>query len=221
VRPETRRIFCDRFDVRILEGYGMTEASPVVAVNSSSFSKDGSVGRLLPGMEMALEPVEGMEEGRRLSIAGPNVMTGYFLPDAPGVLSRMSGKWHDTGDIVDLDARGFITIRGRAKRFAKIAGEMVSLGAVEQLANQTWPEADHAAVAIADPRRGEKLVLLTTQRPAAKSDLIAGARRLGLSELLIPDGILEIDEIPRLGSGKTDYPELNRLASTGRGDGAG
>ncbi|MCV3765475.1 AMP-binding protein [Rhizobium sp. TRM95796] len=218
VRPETRRIFLDRFGVLILEGYGMTEASPVVAVNSTSFSKDGSVGRLLPGMDMTLEPVEGMEDGKRLSIAGPNVMMGYYLPEAPGVLSPLHGKWHDTGDIVEIDARGFITIRGRAKRFAKIAGEMVSLGALEKLANQVWPEADHAAVALADPRRGEKLVLLTTHRPAGKSDLIAGARSLGLSELLIPDSIMEVEAIPRLGSGKTDYPEINRRAIAGRAD---
>ncbi|WP_137154015.1 AMP-binding protein [Rhizobium sp. FKL33] len=218
VRPETRRIFLDRFGVRVLEGYGMTEASPVVAVNSSSHSKDGSVGRLLPGMEMTLEPVEGMVDGKRLSISGPNVMMGYYLPETPGVLSPLQGKWHDTGDIVEIDARGFITIRGRAKRFAKIAGEMVSLGALEKLANHVWPDADHAAVALADPRRGEKLVLLTTHSSPQKSALISGAKNLGASELLIPDGIMEIDAIPRLGSGKTDYPELHRLALKERGD---
>ncbi|MDH6266829.1 acyl-[acyl-carrier-protein]-phospholipid O-acyltransferase/long-chain-fatty-acid--[acyl-carrier-protein] ligase [Rhizobium sp. SG_E_25_P2] len=216
VRPETRRIFLDRFGVCILEGYGMTEASPVVAVNSTRFSKDGSVGRLLPGMEMALEPVEGMEDGKRLLIAGPNVMMGYYLPDAPGVLSPLSGKWHDTGDIVEIDARGFITIRGRARRFAKIAGEMVSLGAIEALANQVWPEADHAAVAMADARRGERTVLVTTRRPASKSALISGAKSLGASELLIPDSIIETDAIPRLGSGKTDYPGLNHMAVAAR-----
>jgi acyl-[acyl-carrier-protein]-phospholipid O-acyltransferase/long-chain-fatty-acid--[acyl-carrier-protein] ligase len=145
VKPETRKIYAERFGARIVEGYGMTEASPVVAVNSATFSKDGSVGRLLPGMEMRLEPVDGIADGGRLLITGPNIMQGYMLADQPGVLQPLGGKWLDTGDIVAVDERGFITIKGRAKRFAKIAGEMISLGAVETMVRQLWPEAHHAA----------------------------------------------------------------------------
>jgi acyl-[acyl-carrier-protein]-phospholipid O-acyltransferase/long-chain-fatty-acid--[acyl-carrier-protein] ligase len=196
----------------IVEGYGLTEASPVVAVNSATFFKEGSVGRLLSGMEMRLEAVEGIEEGGRLQIAGPNLMLGYLLADKPGVLQPLPGKWYDTGDIVSIDARGFITIKGRAKRFAKIAGEMVSLSAVEGLVQQLWPDGQHAAVAVPDVRRGERIVLVTTQHPADRHDLIAHAKRGGAPELMLPDDIIEVEAVPVLGSGKTDYPSTQALA---------
>jgi acyl-[acyl-carrier-protein]-phospholipid O-acyltransferase/long-chain-fatty-acid--[acyl-carrier-protein] ligase len=213
VKPETRKLYRERFDARIVEGYGMTEASPVVAVNSATFSKDGSVGRLLPGMEMKLESVEGIDEGGRLHISGPNVMLGYMLADQPGILQPASGKWHDTGDIVSVDERGFITIKGRAKRFAKIAGEMISLGAVEIMVQQLWPEARHAALALPDKRRGERIVLVTTQNPAQKQELITYSKRYGAAELMLPDEIVHVEAIPLLGSGKTDYPGTTRLVT--------
>jgi acyl-[acyl-carrier-protein]-phospholipid O-acyltransferase/long-chain-fatty-acid--[acyl-carrier-protein] ligase len=212
VKPETHRIYSERFGARIVEGYGMTEASPVVAVNSATFSKHGSVGRLLPGMDMRLEPVEGIQDGGRLFISGPNIMQGYLLADRPGILQPVAGKWHDTGDIVSVDARGFISITGRAKRFAKIAGEMVSLGAVETMVQQLWPAAQHAAVAVPDKRRGERIVLVTTQNPAAKQELILYSKRYGATELMLPDDIVQVDAIPVLGSGKTDYPGTMSLA---------
>jgi acyl-[acyl-carrier-protein]-phospholipid O-acyltransferase/long-chain-fatty-acid--[acyl-carrier-protein] ligase len=212
VKPETRKLFAERFGARIVEGYGMTEASPVVAVNSLTFSRDGSVGRLLAGMEMRIEPVEGIDDGGRLWISGPNVMLGYLMSDQPGVVQPPQGKWYDTGDIVSVDARGFITIKGRARRFAKIAGEMVSLGAVEVLVSQLWPEADHAVVAVPDKRRGERIVLLTTQDPARRDELIAYSKRYGATELMLPDDIVKVDAIPVLGSGKTDYPGSMNLA---------
>jgi acyl-[acyl-carrier-protein]-phospholipid O-acyltransferase/long-chain-fatty-acid--[acyl-carrier-protein] ligase len=212
VKPQTRETFAERFDARIVEGYGMTEASPVVAVNSATFSKDGSVGRLLPGMEMRFEPVEGIEDGGRLLIDGPNIMQGYLLADRPGVLQPASSKWHDTGDIVTVDARGFITIAGRAKRFAKIAGEMVSLGAVETMVQRLWPDAEHAVVAVPDRRRGERIMLVTTQNPASKQDLIGHSKRYGATELMLPDDIVHVEAIPVLGSGKTDYPGATALA---------
>lgn len=212
VKPETRKLYHDRFGALILEGYGMTEASPVVAVNSAAMGLQGSVGRLLPGMEMRLEPVEGITEGGRLHIAGPNLMLGYFKDDRPGDLQRRTSPWHDTGDIVAVDENGFMTIKGRAKRFAKIAGEMISLGAVEMMVKQLWPEADHAAVAVPDRRRGERIVLVTTQSPARKDELIAYSKRYGATEMMIPDDIVHIDALPVLGSGKVDYAETARLA---------
>jgi acyl-[acyl-carrier-protein]-phospholipid O-acyltransferase/long-chain-fatty-acid--[acyl-carrier-protein] ligase len=211
VKTDTRESYRERFGVRIVEGYGLTEASPVVAVNSSTFFKDGSVGRLLPGMEMRLEQVDGIDDGGRLFIMGPNLMQGYILPERPGELQFLGGKWHDTGDLVSVDERGFITIKGRVKRFAKIAGEMVSLGAVEAMAQQFWPDAQHAAVAVPDPRRGERVVLLTTQSPAERSALIAHAKRAGVTELMLPDDIVHVDAMPVLGSGKTDYPATSAL----------
>jgi acyl-[acyl-carrier-protein]-phospholipid O-acyltransferase/long-chain-fatty-acid--[acyl-carrier-protein] ligase len=124
------------------------------------------------------------------------------------------GNWHDTGDIVSVDTDGFIAIKGRAKRFAKIAGEMISLGAVEMMVKQLWPEADHAAIAIPDKRRGERIVLITTQSPARKDELIAYSKRYGATEMMIPDDIVNVDAIPVLGSGKVDYAATSRLVAS-------
>jgi len=213
VKPETRALFSERFGTRIVEGYGMTEAAPVVAVNSATFSKEGSVGKLLTGMEMRIEPVEGISEGGRLHVAGPNLMIGYMLADRPGVLQPLPDKWHDSGDIVAVDERGFLTIKGRARRFAKIAGEMVSLGAVELMAQKLWPEADHAAIAVPDTRKGERIVLVTTKVLPMKEELLAYSRRYGATELMVPHAIVPVEAIPVLASGKVDYGATARMAA--------
>lgn len=213
VKAETRNLYRDRFGALILEGYGMTEASPVVAVNSATFGRDGTVGRLLPGMEMRIEPVEGIEEGGRLHVAGPNLMLGYLKPDDPGIMQPRDTGWHDTGDIVAVDGDGFITIKGRARRFAKIAGEMISLGAVEIMVKQLWPEANHAALAVPDRRRGERIVLVTTQSPARRDELIAYSKRYGATEMMVPDDIVQVENIPVLGSGKVDYVAAGKLVA--------
>ncbi len=118
-----------KFGKRILQGYGVTETSPVISVNNKMQSKFGSVGRFIPEMDYYLEPVEGIDKGGKLVVKGPNVMLGYLLHDQPGVLQPPSTSkgvgWYDTGDIVDVDNEGFVTIFGRAKRFAKVGGEMV------------------------------------------------------------------------------------------------
>jgi len=213
VKPETVRLYRDRFGARIVEGFGVTEASPVIAVNSSSHFKEGSVGRVLPGMQTLLKPVEGIDAGGRLFVCGPNVMMGYMLSDQPGVLQPMDTIWHDTGDIVDIDENGFITIRGRAKRFAKIAGEMISLGAVELMVQQLWPEAHHAAVSLPDKRKGERIVLVTTKMPALKDELMLYSKRYGATDLMVPNDIINVDSIPVLGSGKTDYVTTQKLVA--------
>lgn len=212
VRAETRRIYRERFDATIIEGFGMTETAPVAAVNSGSHNKDGTVGRLLPAMALRLEPVEGINDAGRLFVSGPNVMLGYMLASNPGVLQPLADGWHDSGDIVAVDEDGYIAIRGRAKRFAKIAGEMISLGAIELMVQQLWPEDFHAAVAVADTRKGERIVLVTTRMPALRDELREYSRRYGATDLMVPAAIVNVPEIPLLGSGKTDYVTAQKIA---------
>ena len=157
VKESTRRTYMEKFGLRILEGYGVTETAPALALNTPMFNKFGTVGRILPGMEARLEKVEGVEEGGRLLVRGPNVMLGYLKADKPGVLEPPPEGWHDTGDIVTIDEQGFVTIKGRAKRFAKVGGEMISLAAVEALAAELWPDAPSAVAAVPDARKGERL----------------------------------------------------------------
>jgi acyl-[acyl-carrier-protein]-phospholipid O-acyltransferase/long-chain-fatty-acid--[acyl-carrier-protein] ligase len=212
VKPETRKVWRERFGAEIIEGFGLTEAAPVVAVNTAIHGRDGTVGRLLPGMRMRLEPVEGIAEGGRLWLAGPNMMMGYMSGDRPGELQPLTDGWHDTGDIVSVDRDGFLTIRGRARRFAKIAGEMVSLGAVEMLVQALWPEEHHAAVAVPDKKRGERIVLVTTAGNADAEALRRFGKQAGATELMVPHDIVKVAEIPVLGSGKTDYAAARKLA---------
>jgi acyl-[acyl-carrier-protein]-phospholipid O-acyltransferase/long-chain-fatty-acid--[acyl-carrier-protein] ligase len=216
-------VWTDKFGVQVFEGYGTTETSPGLATNTPIDSRPGTVGRLLPGIEYALDPVPGVEGGR-LSVRGPNVMLGYLKQDQPGVIqppstSRGQG-WYDTGDIVAIDAEGFITIQGRAKRFAKIGGEMVSLTAVEELATRAWPESQHACISLPDFQKGEQLILVTTRARAQRAELAAQARADGMSELHVPKRVLPVTAMPLLGSGKTDYPAVQALveASLPRGE---
>jgi acyl-[acyl-carrier-protein]-phospholipid O-acyltransferase/long-chain-fatty-acid--[acyl-carrier-protein] ligase len=182
-------------------------------VNTPRHFKAGTVGRFLPGIEHRLEPVAGISDGARLSVRGPNVMLGYLRAENPGVLDAPPDGWYDTGDIVDLDGEGFVTIRGRAKRFAKLAGEMVPLGVVEDLAAKAWPTAAHAVVAVNDARKGEQLVLLTTRKDLTRQALATAAREAGLPEIFVPRTISIVREIPVLGTGKTDYAAVTRLAT--------
>ncbi|MFP6741345.1 MAG: acyl-[ACP]--phospholipid O-acyltransferase [Alphaproteobacteria bacterium] len=205
VKPETSRIWSDKFGLRIMEGYGATETAPVIAANTPMHFQAGTVGRFMPGMTYELEPVPGIHEGGRLIVTGPNVMLGYLRAEAPGVLERTEGQRYDTGDIVTVDAQGFITIQGRAKRFAKIAGEMVSLTAVESYAAETWPEHSHAVISIPDARKGEQLVLITDRPGADRQDLLDYAKRQGITELMVPKDIRTVDAVPLLGTGKVDY----------------
>lgn len=213
VRDETRRTYAEKFGLRIMEGYGATEAAPVIAVNTPMHFQAGTVGRILPAMEARLEEVPGITEGGRLYIRGPNVMAGYLLADHPGKLHPPEGGWHDTGDIVTIDEAGFVTIRGRAKRFAKIGGEMVSLPAVEGYAAAVWPDAAHAVVTRPDAKKGEQLVLFTTAPGAEPRALQEWARGNGVTELMVPRDIRVVEALPALGTGKTDYVELGRMAA--------
>lgn len=211
VKVETRRAYNEKFGLRILEGYGVTETSPVLALNTPMFNKNGTVGRALPDMETRLEEIPGIEEGGRLHVRGPNVMLGYLKADLPGEITAPEEGWYDTGDIVTIDPQGFIAIKGRAKRFAKIGGEMVSLAAVESMLADLWPESPVAVLATPDPRKGERLVLITPYKQANRSDVIAHLRYKHAAELIIPSEIMIIDAMPVMGTGKTDYVGLNRM----------
>jgi acyl-[acyl-carrier-protein]-phospholipid O-acyltransferase/long-chain-fatty-acid--[acyl-carrier-protein] ligase len=216
VRGETRRLFADRFGGRVLEGYGATETAPVLAINTAMHCRPGTVGRFLPGIEHRLEPVAGIGTGGRLHVRGPNVMLGYLRDSAPGVLEPPEGGWYDTGDIVSLDPAGFVSIIGRAKRFAKIGGEMVSMAAAEALVSAVWPGEAHAVVSLPDPRKGEQLVLVTARADAAVPPLLAQARASGVPELAVPRVVVVVPSVPLLATGKVDYPAAQKLAETAR-----
>ncbi len=208
VSDETRKTWSERFGIRILEGYGATETAPVIAFNTPMHVRFGTVGRLMPGIEHRLEPVPGIAEGGRLSVRGPNVMLGYYRDGAPGVLEPVPDGWYDTGDIVAIDSDGFVTIKGRAKRFAKIAGEMVSLGAVEELASRLSPGFRHAALARPDARKGEAVVLVSEDPDLSRAGLVRTASEARLPEIMLPRDVFPGRPIPVLGTGKTDYVAL-------------
>jgi acyl-[acyl-carrier-protein]-phospholipid O-acyltransferase / long-chain-fatty-acid--[acyl-carrier-protein] ligase len=212
LREETRHLFADRFGARVLEGYGATETAPVLSINTAMHSRNGTVGRFLPGIEHRLEPVAGVDHGGRLHVRGPNVMLGYMRETAPGVLEPPEDGWYDTGDIVSIDAAGFITILGRAKRFAKIGGEMISMAAAEALITSLWPNDQHAVISLPDPRKGEYLLLTTTRANADARDILAVARQRGIPEIMVPRSILTVPSVPLLGTGKVDYPAVQRMA---------
>jgi acyl-[acyl-carrier-protein]-phospholipid O-acyltransferase/long-chain-fatty-acid--[acyl-carrier-protein] ligase len=185
----------------------------VIAVNTPMHFKAGTVGRLLPLIEHRIDSVPGIAEGGLLLLRGPNVMSGYLRPEEPGIVSPPQEGWHDTGDIVRIDDEGFVTIVGRAKRFAKLAGEMVSLAVAERIAVAAYPDHRHAVVALLDSRRGERLVLVSEAPEVRREPLIEAAHREVLPEIAIPRDVVRVASLPLLGSGKTDYPAVLRLAA--------
>lgn len=211
VKDQTR-VRWRQVETEILEGYGATECSPVIACNLPAANRTTSVGQILPGIETRIEPVAGISDGGRLFVRGPNIMAGYIFHHTPGELVPPNEGWHDTGDIVTLDER-FLTIAGRAKRFAKIGGEMVSLAAVETAIADLWPEHNHVVVNIADDRKGEQLVLVSNCPTAKRQDVSAHLKAHGLPELWAPKTILVVDEIPVLGTGKVDFAATHQLVA--------
>uniref|UniRef100_A0A450U859 Acyl-[acyl-carrier-protein]-phospholipid O-acyltransferase / long-chain-fatty-acid--[acyl-carrier-protein] ligase n=1 Tax=Candidatus Kentrum sp. LFY TaxID=2126342 RepID=A0A450U859_9GAMM len=211
----TRETWVNRFGVRIFEGYGATETSPVLSLNTPMENRPGSVGRFVPGVAYHLEPVEGIEDAGRLWVRGPNIMLGYLLSNAPGKIQPLDtdlGRgWYDTGDIVSVDEDGYLWIRGRARRFAKVGAEMVSLTAVEEFAYRNWPDFSHAVVTVVDERRGEQLVLVTECDAIDRQALVARAKGEGLGEISVPKRVVLTKTIPLLGTGKIDYSAVQGL----------
>lgn len=212
LKDETRRLWSDKFGVRVFEGYGATETSPVLTLNTPMQHCIGSVGRLVPGIRYRVESLPDLDEGGRLLVAGPNIMLGYLHPDQPGIVKAPVDGWYDTGDIVTIDEDGFVFIQGRAKRFAKIGGEMISLAAVEDFVSAVWPGYGHAVIYISHLRKGEQLVLLTENKDASTADLLARARAEKISELSVPKVIVALSRLPLAGSGKLDYVTLKDIA---------
>jgi acyl-[acyl-carrier-protein]-phospholipid O-acyltransferase/long-chain-fatty-acid--[acyl-carrier-protein] ligase len=212
LNEEVRRTYTEKFGIRILEGYGATECAPVLSANTPMANLNGSVGQFVPGLEHKLESVPGIDAGGLLHVRGENVMKGYYLFDNPGVLNPPEDGWYNTGDIVEVDAQGFIHIKGRVKRFAKVAGEMVSLEVVEKIACTAAPEHQHAASTQADVQRGENIVLFTSDPGLKREDLQIVAKNLGTPEIAIARKIIHVEELPLLGTGKTDYVTLKKMA---------
>lgn len=211
----TRQLWADKFGVRILEGYGATETAPVISVNTPMDYKAGTVGQLLPEIKYQLEKIPGIKDAGQLHVSGSNIMQGYLLSNNPGKLiapeSKYGKGWYDTGDIVHIDEDGFISIRGRSKRFAKVSGEMVSLTAVETLATLAWANAQHAATCLPDPNKGEQVILLTTQKNASSQQLAQASK--GVHAISLPRKIFVVNAIPVLATGKINYLAVTKLAA--------
>ena len=214
LRAETMQTWSQKFGVRIFDGYGATETSPVLATNTPMQNQVGTVGRLLPDISYQLLPVPGISDGGQLLVAGPNIMKGYLLAEQPGIIIPPKNGWYDTGDIVKIDEFKYVTILGRAKRFAKIAGEMVSLSMVEQYIQKLWPPFQHAVISKPDTKKGEQLILVTTYEKATREEITAFFKTNLLPDLASPKQIIIVKALPLLGTGKIDYPAIKKQYSS-------
>jgi acyl-[acyl-carrier-protein]-phospholipid O-acyltransferase/long-chain-fatty-acid--[acyl-carrier-protein] ligase len=213
LKDETRNVYIDKFGLRIFEGYGATETAPVITVNTPMHYKPHSVGRLMPAIEARLEPVTGIDDAAKLWVKGPNIMLGYYLSDQPATLQPLADGWYDTGDIVAQDDTGFIFIKGRAKRFAKIGGEMVSLSALESALSALWPDHTHVAITIPDDKKGEQIIILTDYNKATREEIADYFKIQNMPAIATPRKIMLVDAIPLLGTGKIDYQSAKKLVA--------
>lgn len=213
-KPDTRSMWMEHSGIRMMEAYGSTECSPVMTANNGIFNKFGSIGKLLPGMQYKIEPVDGITTGGELCVKGPNVMLGYYMPDNPGILVPPPNGWYHTGDVVDIDEIGFFTIKDRIKRFAKIGGEMVSLNAVHDMVidatKEMLGEYNYGVVAIPHESKGEQIVLVTNNKSVTSSMLHDYVKANGMSELYLPRVILYHEKLPVFATGKSDNVTLKK-----------
>ena len=214
IQQATSDTWARKFGIRITEAYGVTECSPGISANTKADNRFGSVGRILPDMKWKLEPVDGVKDAGRLFVKGPNVMKGYLNKEANEAFQSLNG-WYDTGDIVKVDEDGYFWIKGRAKRFAKISGEMVSLTAVEDALAGAFPnhgeDCEIAVIAVTDEDKGEKLIAVTNEPNLTTSEIRNAVADAGLINLCTPREIHVLKEIPKLGTGKLNHREAQRL----------
>lgn len=214
IKPDTRNMWVERFGIRVMEAYGSTECSPVVTANNRIFNRFGSIGKLLPKIQHKIVPVDGIENGGELVVKGPNIMMGYIMPDSPGVLVPLEGGWYHTGDVVDIDEIGFVFIKDRIKRFAKIGGEMVSLNAVDEMVRNAYArsgaEYSYGVVSVPHESKGEQIVLVTNNKDVTQDGLHSFIRSNGMSELYLPRIILYHDSLPVFATGKADNVTLKK-----------
>jgi len=219
LQEATALAWSQKYGVHILEGYGATECAPCVSVNTPLEPRYGSVGRLLPGMDYELEPVEGVTDGGRLFVHGPNVMKGYLNAEANAKFQALGG-WYDTGDVVSVDDDGYLHIRGRMKRFAKVSGEMVSLSAIEDALAGAFPQyglrCQVAILTRPDADKGEALIAVTNEPRLTLDEIRDAIKAKGLTNLSVPREIKVVKEIPKLGTGKVDHRGLQAQMSASK-----
>lgn len=208
-----REKYLQEHGIEIIEGYGTTETSPVISANPRDANKPGSIGTVIPGMEVRIQNIDtgancGTGETGRILVRGPGVMQGY-LNDVEETHLRLKSGWYDTGDLGYLDADGYLWHKGRLKRFVKIAGEMISLVAVEEALNAVTPEEiECCVVELPDARRGSRIVAVTS----AEIDVASINKLLAekLPNLSLPKQFVIVPDFPHLGSGKTDFRTLTQ-----------
>jgi acyl-[acyl-carrier-protein]-phospholipid O-acyltransferase/long-chain-fatty-acid--[acyl-carrier-protein] ligase len=220
LQEATANTWSRQYGVRVLEAYGATECSPAITANTPLYPRFGSAGRIMPGMEYKLETVEGVNEGGRLFVRGPNIMKGYLNAE-PNEKFKALGGWYDTGDIARVDEDGFIFLLGRLKRFAKVSGEMVSLTAAEEALAGAFPQYglrfQMAVFARPDADRGEMLIAVANDPRVKMEEVRAAIRAKGLSNLYVPREIKQVHDIPKLGTGKVDHRQLQKMLESNGG----
>jgi acyl-[acyl-carrier-protein]-phospholipid O-acyltransferase/long-chain-fatty-acid--[acyl-carrier-protein] ligase len=214
VKTDTRNLWMERLGVQLLEGYGATECSPVISANNRVFNRYGSIGKLMPAIQHKIVPVEGIDKGGELCIKGPNIMLGYILPDNPGLLRPLEDGWYNTGDVVDIDEIGFLYIKDRIKRFAKIGGEMVSLAAVENAIRATYvadgEDFAYGVVSVPHESKGEQIVLVSNNKNVKSETIHEYIKKNGISELFLPRRIIYRENLPLFATGKMDNVTLKK-----------
>ncbi len=224
--------FAEKYALRPLEGYGATELAPLITLSLPDIKRDdihqpgnkiGSVGRPIPGVLLRMvdpvshEPLAQGEEGLIL-VKGPNLMNGY-LNDSARTAAAIIDGWYVTGDIGRVDRDGFLFITDRLARFSKIGGEMVPHIRIEEALCQALQLSGNglAVTAVADPRKGEKLVVLHTEDVGSREELHRALAGCELPNLWRPaaDCFFQVAELPLLGSGKLDLKGLRQLAEEG------